>query len=423
MIKNSATLNKDIDCFSKDTKFSTRHLVFFFSLLFVLFSFLPSAACTSLIVSGRATKDGRPMIMKHRDSGCFSNMMILVQGERYKYLALVNARDMKPHEVWSGHNEKGFAIINTADYNLNKKDEKEEREGILMRKALANCATLKDFETMLDTLKHPLCVNTNFGVLDAQGGCAYYETGNNGYVKFDANDPKVAPHGYLVRTNFAFSGDRTKDQGVERFAAISELMEDAFKNGDINCQYLITHVPRDLKHGLTKVNLNDLMPDSQEQTTFVPFCDFIPRYISVSDLLVQGVLPKENPLQTISWTNVGYPLTSVAIPLMITPSGKLPQVVTPGKNDSSELATMALKLKKRIFPLKRGHYEDYMDLSKLLNKQGTGILQRILPIEKEILTRGEDVIDKIRSKGKFSKDIDKYYDWVDQYVRTQYAEF
>ena len=42
----------------------------------------PLMACTSVIVSGRVTKDGRPMIFKHRDSGKVHNMMIVVQGQR-----------------------------------------------------------------------------------------------------------------------------------------------------------------------------------------------------------------------------------------------------------------------------------------------------------------------------------------------------
>ena len=74
----------------------------------------PVMACTSVIVSGRVTEDGRPMIFKHRDSGKLHNMMIVVQGQRYRYLGLVNAEDTTPEDVWGGHNEAGFGIINTA---------------------------------------------------------------------------------------------------------------------------------------------------------------------------------------------------------------------------------------------------------------------------------------------------------------------
>ena len=75
--------------------------------------------------------------------------------------------------------------------------------------------------------------NSNFAVLDAQGGVAYYETGNNGYVKFDANDPIQAPYGFIVRTNHGMSGDRSLDQGIERYLAIQDYMTRAgFENKD-----------------------------------------------------------------------------------------------------------------------------------------------------------------------------------------------
>jgi len=66
----------------------------------------------------------------------------------------------------------------------------DENDGTLMRQALETCATLKDFELLLDSIKGrgPIPSNSNFAVMDAQGGVAYYETGNNGYTKFDVID-------------------------------------------------------------------------------------------------------------------------------------------------------------------------------------------------------------------------------------------
>ena len=79
----------------------------------------PVLACTSVIVSGKATKDGRPLIFKNRDTSTLHNMTIVVQGQVYRYIGLVNAEDTAPVNVWGGHNEAGFGIINTAAYNLN----------------------------------------------------------------------------------------------------------------------------------------------------------------------------------------------------------------------------------------------------------------------------------------------------------------
>lgn len=160
-------------------------------------------ACTSFIVSGRVTKSGRPMIFKNRDTGNLDNCMVAMQGERYRFMGVAAAKDTVNAEIWSGHNEAGFAIMNTAAYNLNGDTEFEvETEGMLMRQALALCATLNDFEALLDTtsLRNN---NANFGVIDAQGGCAYYEVGLHRWTKYDADDPNVAPYGFLIRTNHA----------------------------------------------------------------------------------------------------------------------------------------------------------------------------------------------------------------------------
>ncbi|MBQ9260649.1 MAG: acyl-CoA--6-aminopenicillanic acid acyl-transferase, partial [Prevotella sp.] len=190
-----------------------------------------SNACTSIIVSGKVTPDGRPYIFKNRDTHDLDNLAVQIQGPRYRFIGIVATKDTLYKSVWSGHNEVGFAIANTAAYNLNGKPEPgkprpqgDDNDGTLMRKALGTCRTLGDFEHLLDSIKAqgPIPSNSNFAVLDAEGGVAYYETGNKGYVKYDANDPLVAPYGFIVRTNHGMSGERSLDQGVERYLTISD---------------------------------------------------------------------------------------------------------------------------------------------------------------------------------------------------------
>lgn len=380
----------------------------------------PLMACTSVIVSGRVTRDGRPMIFKHRDSGKVHNMMLVVQGQRYRYLGLVNAEDTTPVDVWGGHNEAGFGIINTAAYNMNGDGGDTDGDGIFIRKALELCATLEDFERLLDTVKKPREINSNFAVLDAQGGCAYYETGNYDYVKFDVNDPKVAPDGYLMRTNFGTTGNHKLDQGVERYQAITDFMAEACKAGNLEHDYLVTHISRYLKHGVTKLDMYDLMPETENDERYVSFHDYTTRYSSASVILVQGVRPDEPPLNTVSWTIMGWPLTTIAMPLVLLPSGKLPMLVTDDGTGHSRLNEMGLELKSRVFTLTRGNNTEYYgNLAPLLNKQGTGILQRILPVEKEVMSRGEEAVAAL-CKSKNAKAMEAYYDWVDAYVAEQY---
>ena len=59
-------------------KLSMHHIIATATLC--VLSVLPSLACTSFIVSGKATKSGRPMIFKNRDTGNLDNCMVTVKG-------------------------------------------------------------------------------------------------------------------------------------------------------------------------------------------------------------------------------------------------------------------------------------------------------------------------------------------------------
>ncbi|MBP3711910.1 MAG: acyl-CoA--6-aminopenicillanic acid acyl-transferase [Bacteroidaceae bacterium] len=379
-----------------------------------------TCACTSFIVSGKATKDGRPLIFKNRDTGDQNNVVAVVQGERFRYMGIAASWDVKPVSIWGGHNEAGFAIINTAAYNMNGcKGKDTDNDGATMRRALEVCRTLADFEHLLDTLPKPLGVNSNFGVLDAEGGCAYYETGDSCYVKFDANDPNVAPEGYLMRTNHGTTGCRDIDRGVERYMAISDFMAQACSKGNFDCEYLIANVPRFLTHGLTKQNLYDQLPKDADDTRFVHFSEFIPRYISSCALLVQGVKPGEQASHTVSWTNIGWPCGSVAIPLVLQTDVTLPAIVLHGEKGKSWLCSKSIEQKLKVFSLRRGNVRDYIDLSKLVNAAGTGIVQRIMPLEREVFGHACEALKKMR-KGRGQQALQQYYEWVDAYVQEHF---
>lgn len=384
---------------------------------------LGTPACTSVIVSGKVTPDGRSLMLKNRDADDLDNVVVMVQGERYRFVGIVATADTRMENVWSGHNEKGFAIFNTDAFNLNGKDKPAvENDSRVMRRALEICATVADFEHLLDTLARPMHLDSNFGVMDAQGNCAYYETGNTHYTKFDVNDPTTAPYGYLVRTNHAMTGDRSLDQGIERYMAISDLMTQAAFAGAIDRDLLLRKATRQLTNGMTKTNLYDTMPQTDEGMKMVPYTDFISRYYTASADVIQGVRPGEDPRLTISWTIIGCPLTTVAVPLVITPSGKLPAVVTRNAEGFSALCHYGLEAKKALYPMTRGNGLNYINLPKLINRQGTGTIQRLEPIETELIRRGETVIGELRKDAgndKALKALDEYYNWADAFIRNR----
>ena len=130
--------------------------------------------CTTAVVTARASATGRPFLWKQRDTGTEWNHIAHFKGEHYDFTGLVNSEDTVTREVWTGVNSAGFAIMNNASYNM-KPDSLmglPELEGVVMMEALGRCATVDEFEEYIRTLPEPRCLETNFGVIDAQGGAA-----------------------------------------------------------------------------------------------------------------------------------------------------------------------------------------------------------------------------------------------------------
>ena len=189
-----------------------------------------SEACTAVIIT--RTADGRPLIWKHRDTGNLDNSIRHFKGERYSFVGLADSSS-PGGEVWAGVNTAGFAVINTASYCLKNDDVPSgmmDREGILMYRALEICATVEDFRHFLDTLARPMGVEANFGCIDACGGAAWFETGNQAYVM---RDLAVSGRGFEVVTNFSWSGDRKRWRGVERWKTASGIFNGMAGRGSL----------------------------------------------------------------------------------------------------------------------------------------------------------------------------------------------
>ena len=263
---------------------------------------IPSISCTSVIVSGKATKSGRPVIFKNRDTGNLNNRVNWKQGDKYSFIGLENASKTTTEE-WGGTNEAGFCIINTASYNIKDDDipdSKMDNEGVLMYKALGVCATISDFEKFLDEYPRPMGVETNFGVVDAEGGAAYYEVNNTRWVKYDVNDPAVAPRGYRVQTNFSECGRREDYQGYERYLTASAIMDDLWKTAvdgrmDIDAMWLVNNMSRSYRHEVLGVDYNknyDRMAESGAFNGTAVDQDFIPRRITSAVISILAILPQ-----------------------------------------------------------------------------------------------------------------------------------
>ncbi|MDR2956170.1 MAG: carcinine hydrolase/isopenicillin-N N-acyltransferase family protein [Prevotella sp.] len=396
-----------------------RRLCIILSLFFVFL--LPTVACTTAIISGKYTVNGRPLLYKHRDTGSLQNKLMAFSDGKYRYIGIVNSSDNIGREVWGGYNETGFAIMNSASYNLNPEEKgKPELEGEVMKLALQQCVTVDDFQRLLDSLPKPMYLSANFGVIDAQGNGAYFETGDYKYVKFDVNDTITAPHGYLLRTNFSHKGDDSKRRGVARYIEAAGMFNLAASVDSLSARFLFNDVSRNLTHGITNVDLYNSTPEDPGLLAFVSFRDFIPRYSTASVIVIEGVKQRESPDFTTMWTTMGSPLSTVAIPVWLNKDNYYPSVLLADETGNAPLCNWSLKIKKQLFPLAGEEGKDYLRLASLINKQGTGIMQETARIEQEILLKSNEQLTLMR-EGRITPDkIKDFCDWVDQYVTEEY---
>lgn len=399
-----------------------RLLSFILLASFVLYGFLD--ACTVAVVSGRCTRDGRPLLWKHRDTGQLQNALLYFNTGKYPFVGLIDASDSLRQAVWFGCNSTGFAIMNSQSYNLVLKDtiDLKDQEGVIMKLALERCATLADFEALLSELPKPLGCEANFGVIDAHGGAAFYEVDNFTVKKLDVNDPSVAPFGYLVYTNFSMTGDMTRGMGQIRYATANRLFYDAYQKREITPQFILQEGSRCLVHSLTKVDLRMLDEEGNDDPIFSFFEDFIPRYSSASTVVIQGVGKGESPDLTTMWTVLGFPLTSVVTPVWVAGGSNLPSFLMPGKNGLALQCDRALALKARLFPITYSYGSRYMLASELYNRRGSGILQRLRPLEDKIFLEAQTQLERWRKELNHKKEIPKFYRWMEEAVQAEYRE-
>jgi len=390
--------------------------------LFIVLPCLPIHACTSIIISGKNTPDGRPIMWKNRDTDKYQNAIMYFSDGKYSSIGLIDSDDPTGNSVWIGYNSAGFAIMNTVSYNLIMKDtiDVRDREGIVMREALMQCATVGEFELFLDTYIKPLGVETNFGVIDANGGAAYFETSNFSYKKLDVNNAAIAPMGYLIHTNFSFTGDVNSGSGQIRYKTAEDLFYQAAQQNNLTVRFILQDVSRSLWHSLTKTDLKKSYSENPAEQKFVNFTDFIPRYFSSSAVAIQGVKPGENAEYTTMWTVLGFPLTSVVTPLWLCMGKNQPSLVILGENGVAPLCDKALQLKLKLFPIRKSYGENYINVNALYNGAGMGIMQKLKPLDDQIFDEAVKKLDYWRNNKNFKQEIPEFYRVLDQKIKEQY---
>ena len=362
-----------------------------------LVGWIPMYPCTSAVVSGRVTPDGRPLLWKHRDASDLNNRIVHFEAEggKLEFVGLVNGVDTMANEVWAGYNTSGFAIMNTASYNLkNDTSSLSDREGVVMKQALGECRTVEDFARLLDSLPRPIGVEANFGVIDALGGAAYFEVNSYEVFRYDVKD---SPDGYLLRTNYSVSGRPNEGYGYIRYDNAARLFSRAASERSITPEWITGICSRSFYHTLLG---RDFTTD-----TWVVDQDFIPRRSTSASVVIEGVKSGESPVFTTMWTMLGYPPCSVVLPVWIGCEYGVPTLLQ-GSEDSvrSPLCEWSNRLKNKVFSLERGSGPHYLHMALLYNPESNGYAQRLLSVEKEIYAESRIVLDEARRKGEWDNE-------------------
>lgn len=382
-----------------------------------------SWACTSFIISGKATPTGRPMMFKNRDTDELNNRIAHFQGDKYAFMGLVNAPSLDG-EVWAGMNEAGLCIMNTASYNLREDqlDCQMDREGEFMYHVLGQCANIQEFENWLETYPQPWGVEANFGIIDAQGGAAYYEINNHRWIKYDVNDEA---NGYRVVTNFSFAGRYEDYEGWERYQTATAIMQEKFsREKEMTAIDAINYFSRTYRHEV--LQLNYLPVNTPE---YAVDQDFIPRRITSAVVCFEGVKAGDKPLHTVMWTALGYPACAVAVPLLMH-KDHLPTYMKArnehakdGQQLNAEICDKSLQIKNEwAFPLHISNGNKYVSIQTILSgaEGKPALIDCAQEVEKKIVKDFMPLYDQWTKSALSDQVFFKWYDqtakqWIKKY--------
>ncbi|HRY44887.1 MAG TPA: hypothetical protein P5164_13170 [Thermoanaerobaculia bacterium] len=310
----------------------------------------PADACTTAVVAPSASRSGRPMLWKNRDADGSDNQVVFLADGRYPYVGVVNRGDAAGLQVWAGINSAGFGVMNSASYNLESGD--TAAEGTFMKLALQSCATVDEFEALLvRSNAGGRDVSANFGVIDAKGGAAVFETSAKGYVRVDAAPSSDGGRGLLVRSNYSRSGAKESGTGFLREARAIELLGPAAAGGlDLAA---ILRAARDV------ANAGIGQTGEEAGPALVYTGDSVCRLDTVSAIVLEAPAPGEGPEAAALWIVPSLPLAGAAVPVFPL-AGVVPAALAADRGPAP-LAASALELRKRLYPDARGEKKRYMD--------------------------------------------------------------
>ncbi len=354
--------------------------------------------CTAGVAAGIATVDGRPILWKTRDAPNTDNEVIWNTSGEHPFVSVINAGN--PESSWMGVNEVGFAIINTQSSDLDA-GEAGMGNGRFMAEALRQCTTVEEFEDLLQATNGPgRSTNTNFGVIDATGEAAFFETAGHEYWRYDADNREK---GYIIRTNFAINGRRDGNQvpySMDRYLQSDELTREFYRTEKISFEEIVRVQVRSFgNHEGELVPLPFTGSVEQHAPGYLPHNSSINRNTTVSFAAIQGVLPGEDPRLSTMWTILGQPSTGVTVPYW-------PVGPTPPEADGPETAPLndaANRIRAELyadFPSEDERRRPlYINTRALMDENGDGIWTVLFPAEDAIIEASQRALERWRNGG------------------------
>lgn len=286
-------------------------------------------ACTTVVISGKVTADGRPILWKNRDTSDAKNEVAYFKDGKYNFVAVVNAGNRG--SVWMGVNEAGFCIENSLSKDLAVPgDNKGPGNGGFMKLALQTCGSVAEFEALLEeSNKTGRSTVANYGVIDAVGGAAMFETGPKSFTKIDANDEQQSPNGYVVRSNFSTTANQlplnpTKDEvenaklySGQRYARACSVLESR-DSELIDVPLLLRNMTRDMADESGQPYVGTVAGSPGQMPLTIPTASTISRTTTVSAAVFHGARPGEDAAAATMWTLLGDPKFTIAVPCWVT---------------------------------------------------------------------------------------------------------
>lgn len=352
--------------------------------------------CTICVVSGKATKDGKPLLWKNRDIPLKyrNNDIRFIKGEKYNFVGLMTVGYDK--YVWAGTNSQGLCIVNSASRDLRGTSKNGLGNGDFLKKALGICKNINEFEQLLQKTNWPgRITNCNYGLIDSEGNAALFETRNYSYTKFDANNPEIAPNGFIVRANFGLTSDG--DGGKLRFDKANSLFKKAVTENQLDYKYIIKNIARNLSDSDNNTYKLPVYNAFDEENTFsIDASNTINRNTTSAAIVFQGVTKNQSVSLTTMWSILGNPILSIATPMWIA-SESVPNELT-GEKGSLICKNSMLLYDNFYYPvIKNGKTIRYLSTLQL-----PFVMEQISKTENILFDKTEAFFSRIANKKTFS---------------------